>query len=63
MPEMDVFLAEGLCFDASMEGNGGPWGGVPHCAKVSAGWPCAIGPEICSILQVDFREFTFHALR
>jgi len=31
---MDVFFAEGMCFDTTMEGNGGPSGGVPHCAKV-----------------------------
>ena len=25
-----VFFAEGMCFDITMEGNGGPSGGVPH---------------------------------
>jgi len=33
---MGVFFAKGICFDTTMEGNGGPSGGVPHCAKVSA---------------------------
>ena len=23
-------------FDTGLEGDGGPWGGVPHCAKVGA---------------------------
>jgi hypothetical protein len=36
MPQMGVFFAEGMCFDSSMEGNGGPSAGVPHCAKVRA---------------------------
>jgi hypothetical protein len=27
---VDVFFAEGMCFDTDMEGNGGPSGGVPH---------------------------------
>jgi hypothetical protein len=30
MPQMGVFFAEGMCFDTTMEGNGGPSGGVPH---------------------------------
>ena len=30
--------------DGSLEGNGGPSGGVPHSAKASAAWPCGIGP-------------------
>jgi len=36
MRQMGVFFAEGMCFDTTMEGNGGPSGGVPHCAKVRA---------------------------
>jgi hypothetical protein len=36
IPQMGVFFAEGMCFDTPMEGNGGPSGGVPHCAKVRA---------------------------
>ena len=40
-----VFFAESMCFDTSMEGNGGPSGGVPHCAKLSAAWPCPTRQE------------------
>jgi hypothetical protein len=44
MLQMGVFFAEGMCFDTTMEGNGGPSGGVPHCVRRSAQvWTCAIG--------------------
>ena len=43
------FFAESMCFDTTMEGNGGPWGGVPHCAKVSAAWLCGIGLGLCGM--------------
>jgi hypothetical protein len=36
MLKMGVFFTEGLCFDAGMEGNGGPSGGVPHYLQRSA---------------------------
>jgi hypothetical protein len=29
--------------DKSLEGNGGPSGGVPHCAKIRADWRCGMG--------------------
>jgi hypothetical protein len=42
---MGILFAEEMCFDSSLEGNGGPSGGVPHCAKVRAGWHCGMGAE------------------
>jgi hypothetical protein len=50
------FLRGGMCFDTGLEGNGGPSGRVPPCPKVSAACPCGIGPGLCSISCVDFRE-------
>src|SRR5215212_2483848 len=37
MPKMGVFFAGGMCFDTSLEGNGGRQPRVSHCAKVRAG--------------------------
>jgi hypothetical protein len=52
LAQMGDFFMEGVCFDTSTEGNGGPSGGVPHCAKVSAAWLCGIGPGLKRVLGV-----------
>jgi hypothetical protein len=49
LAQMGDFFMKGVCFDTSTEGNGGPSGGVPHCAKVSAAWLCGIGPGLCGM--------------
>ena len=46
MQQMGVFFAEGMCFDTSMEGNGGPAGGVPHYAKGRVRCPRDPGPQM-----------------
>jgi hypothetical protein len=48
----------------SLEGNGGPSGGVPHFLQRSAQASlCSIGPGLYIILAVHFREFVFSEVR
>jgi hypothetical protein len=61
--QMGVFFAGGMCFDTSMEGNGGRQPRVPHCAKVKAGMALRRRTGAMSILDTNFREDIIHALQ
>jgi hypothetical protein len=60
MLHMGVFFAEGMCFDTTMEGNGGPSGGVPIECEGQCG--LALRHRTGAVRDVYFREYLFHAV-